>query len=253
MSGKELSRTRHGAGAASTPAARSVTCGLSIIVPTLNEAAGIAATIEALGPLRERGHEVIVVDGGSVDGTRALALDRADKVISAPRGRAAQMNSGAAVARGEVLIFLHADTRLPPDADASIRDGLAASGRAWGRFDVRIDGKAALFPAIAFFMNLRSRVTGIATGDQAIFVRRDSFAGAGGFRALPLMEDVALSATLKRISRPLCLADKAVTSGRRWERHGVLRTVLLMWWLRLQFFFGAAPLRLARRYDAEPG
>jgi len=226
---------------------------LSIIVPALNEAAGIAATLEALAPLRARGHEVIVVDGGSNDGTQELARDKADSVISAPRGRASQMNAGAAGARGELLVFLHADTRLPPDADARIRDGLAATGRSWGRFDVRIEGKSVLLPLIAFLMNLRSRATGIATGDQAMFVRREAFARAGGFAALPLMEDIALSTALKRISRPLCLADKAAASGRRWERHGVLRTVLLMWWLRLQFFFGAAPLRLARRYDGEPG
>jgi rSAM/selenodomain-associated transferase 2 len=226
---------------------------LSIIVPTLNEAAGIAATLEALAPLRARGHEVIVVDGGSIDRTREFARDKADRVISAPRGRAGQMNAGAAGARGEVLVFLHADTRLPPDADARIRDGLAATGRSWGRFDVRIDGKSVLFPLIAFLMNLRSRVTGIATGDQAMFVRREAFARAGVFPALPLMEDLALSAALKRISRPLCLTDKAVTSGRRWERRGVLRTVLLMWWLRLRFFLGAAPRRLAQRYDGEPG
>lgn len=224
---------------------------LSIIVPTLNEAAGIAATLEALAPLRARGHDVIVADGGSSDGTREAAGDSADRVISAPRGRASQMNAGAAVARGDVFIFLHADTRLPPDADARIRDGLSASGRAWGRFDVHVAGGGALLPVIAFFMNLRSRITGIATGDQAMFVRREAFARAGGFSALPLMEDVALSAALKRLSRPLCLSEKAVTSGRRWERNGVLRTVLLMWWLRLQFFLGAAPARLARHYENE--
>jgi len=127
------------------------------------------------------------------------------------------------------------------------------SGRAWGRFDVRIEGKSRLLPVIAFFMNLRSRATGIATGDQAIFVRRDAFWRIGGFPPLELMEDIALSRLLARVSPPLCLADKAVTSGRRWERHGVLRTVLLMWWLRLAFFFGATPASLARLYDGERG
>ncbi|MGC2520218.1 MAG: TIGR04283 family arsenosugar biosynthesis glycosyltransferase [Burkholderiales bacterium] len=226
---------------------------ISIIVPALNEAAGIAATLEALAPLRVRGHEVIVVDGGSADGTQERARAAADRIVSAPRGRAGQMNAGAALARGEVLLFLHADTQLPGNADALVLRGLAVSGRAWGRFDVRIEGKSPLLPAIALGMNLRSRVTGIATGDQAIFARRDAFTQAGGFPPIELMEDIALSRALKRISPPLCLADKVATSGRRWESRGVVRTVLLMGWLRLQFFFGAAPARLARLYDSERG
>ncbi|HEX9571691.1 MAG TPA: TIGR04283 family arsenosugar biosynthesis glycosyltransferase, partial [Burkholderiales bacterium] len=207
---------------------------ISIIVPTLNEGDGIAAALAALAPLREQGHEVIVVDGGSGDGTPALARGAADRVVSAPRGRASQMNAAAALARGAVLLFLHADTRLPENADARILHGLAASGRAWGRFDARIDGESRLLPVIAFFMNLRSRATGIATGDQAIFVRRDAFERAGRFPPLELMEDIALSSSLKRISRPLCIAEKVVTSGRRWERRGIVRTVLLMWRLRLK-------------------
>jgi rSAM/selenodomain-associated transferase 2 len=226
---------------------------ISIIVPALNEAAGIAATLEALRSWRAAGHEVIVVDGGSADGTPERARAAADRVICAPRGRAGQMNAGAALARGEILLFLHADTRLPESADALVVHRLAASGRAWGRFDVRIEGKSPLLPLIALCMNLRSRITGIATGDQAIFVRRDAFTQAGGFPAIELMEDIALSHALKRISPPLCLSDKLVTSGRRWESRGVLRTVLLMAWLRLQFFFGAAPARLARLYDSERG
>jgi rSAM/selenodomain-associated transferase 2 len=226
---------------------------ISVIVPVLNEAQGISESLAALAPLRARGHEVIVVDGGSSDKTPDLARRAADRVASAPRGRASQMNAGAALARGEVLVFLHADTRLPEDAGARILQGLAASGRAWGRFDVRIEGASVFLPVIAFFMNLRSRATGIATGDQAIFVRRDAFERAGRFPSLELMEDIALSRSLKRVSRPLCLADKAVTSGRRWERHGVLRTVFLMGWLRLAFFLGAAPASLARFYDGERG
>ena len=225
---------------------------ISIIVPVLNEADGITTALAGLAPLRDRGHEVIVVDGGSSDNTRELART-ADLVISAPRGRSSQMNAGAAIARGQVLLFLHADTRLPQDADARILQGLAASGRAWGRFDVRIEGASLCLPAIAFFMNLRSSATGIATGDQAIFVRREAFEDAGRFPPFELMEDIALSRSLKRISRPLCLADKAVTSGRRWERRGVLRTVLLMAWLRLAFFLGAAPAKLARLYDGKRG
>ena len=226
---------------------------VSIIVPALNEAEGIAAVLAGLVPLRNRGHEVIVVDGGSSDNTAALSRAAVDRVVSAPRGRASQMNAGAALARGEVLLFLHADTRLPENADARILQGLAASGRAWGRFDVRIEGESRLLPVIALFMNLRSRASGIATGDQAIFVRSDAFRRVGGFPPIELMEDIALSRSLKRLSRPLCIADKAVTSGRRWERRGVLRTVLLMGWLRLRFFFGSAPANLARLYDGERG
>jgi rSAM/selenodomain-associated transferase 2 len=226
---------------------------ISIVIPVLNEADGIAAALAALAPLRARGHEVIVVDGGSSDDTPARARGAADRVVSAPRGRASQMNAGAALAQGEALLFLHADTRLPENADACILRGLAASGRAWGRFDVRIQGASIMLPAIAFFMNLRSRATGIATGDQAIFVRCDAFRRVGGFPPLELMEDIAVSRSLKRVSRPLCLADKAVTSGRRWERRGVLRTVFLMWRLRLRFFLGAAPADLARFYDGERG
>jgi len=222
---------------------------ISIIVPVLDEAAGIAPALAALAPLRRRGHEVIVVDGGSVDGTQARARAGADRVVSAPRGRASQMNAGAALARGEVLLFLHADTRIPQDADARVLEGLAGSTRQWGRFDVRIEGESGLFPLIAFCMNLRSRATGIATGDQAMFVRREAFERAGGFPRLELMEDIALSRSLKRWSPPLCLADRAVTLGRRWERHGILRTVLLMWRLRLAFSLGVSPANLARLYD----
>jgi rSAM/selenodomain-associated transferase 2 len=219
---------------------------LSIIVPTLDEAPEIVAALEALAPLRASGHELIVVDGGSTDGTPALATGRADRVLQAARGRARQMNAGAAIATGDALLFLHADTRLPPDAGRLVLEALARHG--WGRFDVRIEGGSPLLAMVAFCMNWRSRLSGIATGDQAIFVRRETFAAAGGFADIPLMEDVALSARLKRISPPACLAARAVTSGRRWERHGVLRTILLMWRLRLAYFLGARPEDLARRY-----
>ena len=219
---------------------------LSIVMPALNEAAHIAAALEALAPLRRRGAEVIVVDGGSRDGTPERAAPLADRVLAAPCGRAAQMNVGAAAAHGDVLLFLHADTRLPDDADILIRDALARSPRVWGRFDVRFAGNALRLVAAA--MNLRSRATGIATGDQAMFVTREAFARAGGFPDIALMEDVALSARLKRLSRPLCLAARVTTSPRRWQAHGIVRTVLLMWRLRLAFFLGADPQRLARAY-----
>jgi rSAM/selenodomain-associated transferase 2 len=226
---------------------------ISVIVPVLNEAAGLAAMLQSLREMRSRGHEVIVVDGGSSDDTPALARDGSDRLISAARGRAGQMNAGAAAARGGILLFLHADTRLPGNADALVLGGLAASGRDWGRFDVRIEGRSPLLRVVAYCMNLRSRLTGIATGDQAIFVRREAFERAGGYPPIELMEDIALCTALKRGSAPVCLVDTVLTSGRRWEERGVLRTVLLMGWLRLQFFFGAAPARLARSYHGERG
>jgi len=216
---------------------------LSIVVPALNEAAGIAGCLEALAPLRARGHEVIVADGGSADGTADIAAPLADRVIRAPRGRAAQMNAGAALASGDALLFLHADTRLPPEADRLVREALGA--HAWGRFDVAIDSDDPRLAVIAFFINRRSRLTGIATGDQAIFVRRADFPG---FPELALMEDVALSRLLRRRGRPACLRARVRTSGRRWEARGVLRTILLMWRLRLLYRLGVSPERLARRY-----
>jgi rSAM/selenodomain-associated transferase 2 len=221
---------------------------LSIVMPVLNEAAGIEAALAALAPYRQRGVEIIVVDGGSSDGTAEHARPLADRVIAAPRGRASQMNAGAAVAGGDVLWFLHADTRLPDNAATQVRDGLVRSGRVWGHFDVRIEGGGGLLRLVALTMNARSRLTGICTGDQALFVTAAAFKSVGGFPPIALMEDVALSARLKRVSRPLALRARVTTSPRRWRQHGTLRTVLLMWRLRLAFFFGSDPARLARRY-----
>jgi rSAM/selenodomain-associated transferase 2 len=219
---------------------------LSIIVPALNEAAGIERALAPLQPLRARGHEVIVVDGGSEDATQRLAQPLADRVLTAPRGRAAQMNAGAAVAHGEGLVFVHADTRLGEAADREILAALAQ--RPWGRFDVCIAGRHPLLRLVAATMNLRSRLTGIATGDQAIFVRRGAFRALGGYAAIPLMEDVELSRRLRRLAWPACLRARVETSGRRWESRGVLRTIALMWGLRLAYWFGADPARLAERY-----
>jgi rSAM/selenodomain-associated transferase 2 len=223
---------------------------LSIVIPTLDEASAIEATLGSVQAIRARGGEVIVVDGGSRDATRALAAPFADRVIASPRGRAAQLNAGAAIATGDVLLFLHADSILPPAALEAVRRAIE-DGREWGRFDVSIAGSGAMLPLIAAFMNARSRLSGIATGDQAMFVRRAAFSAVGGFQQIPLMEDVALSHALRGRSRPACLRERVVTSGRRWERHGTLRTILLMWRLRLEYALGADPHRLARRYDAE--
>lgn len=225
---------------------------LSIIVPVLNEAPGIEAGLDALRGLRASGQELIVVDGGSRDDTAARAAPRCDLVVTAPRGRAWQMNAGAAQAGGDILLFLHADTRLPPDADRLVIDGLAKSGACWGRFDVAIEGAPKMLRVIAFLMNLRSRLTGIATGDQAIFARAVDFHAVGGFPEQPLMEDIAFCAAMKKRGAPLCLSARVNTSGRRWNKHGVLRVILLMWRLRAAYYFGADPKKLALLYGYAP-
>jgi len=216
---------------------------LAVVIPTLEEAGQIRASLEALAPLRAKGHEVIVVDGGSRDATVELARPLADHVLTSARGRAIQMNAGARVARASALVFLHADTRLPALGDALILNALKVYP--WGRFDVRIEGSHRLLGLVACAMNLRSRLSGIATGDQAIFVRRDLFVG---FPEIALMEDIAFSRLMKRLGAPACLRERVTTSGRRWEARGILRTIFLMWRLRLLYALGVAPQRLARDY-----
>jgi rSAM/selenodomain-associated transferase 2 len=223
---------------------------LSIIIPCLNEADGIAAALEALRPFRRRGAQIIVVDGGSGDDTIARAQGGADHVLTARCGRALQMNAGAAHARGDILLFLHADCTLPDAADELIIDGLRRERKSWGRFDVRIRGRPRLLCAVAASMNARSRLTGIATGDQGMFVTRALFDAVGHFPEIALMEDVELSRRLKHYGRPLCLRHHVSVSARRWETHGVLRTILLMWKLRLAYRLGADPDRLALQYAA---
>jgi len=220
---------------------------LCIVVPVLDEAPNLAGCLGALQPLRERGARVVVVDGGSSDDSLAIARGLADLVFVAPPGRARQMNAGAAACRAELLLFLHADTRLPHDADALLRRALQGP-RDWGRFDVAIDSPRTVMRVVEALMNLRSRWTGIATGDQAIFVRKTLFDRIGGFPDQPLMEDVALSTRLKRHGPPACMRERVKTSARRWERHGPWRTILLMWRLRAAYFLGADPAKLALRY-----
>ncbi|OGA95428.1 MAG: glycosyl transferase [Burkholderiales bacterium RIFCSPHIGHO2_12_FULL_61_11] len=221
---------------------------LTIVMPALNEAAGIDAALQTLAPLLARGAQLLVADGGSADDTVARALAGGAQVISAARGRALQMNAGAQQASGAVLLFLHADSALPGDADILIQHALAAGPEVWGRFDVRIAGKPRLLRVIAAFMNVRSRWSGIATGDQAMFMTHAAFDAVGGFPAQPLMEDIELSARLLKLSRPACLRACVVTSGRRWESRGVWSTLVLMWRLRLAYWRGAAPERLAELY-----
>lgn len=220
---------------------------LSIVVPTYNEAACIQATLDGLQVFRARGAEVIVVDGLSDDHTADLAEPLASRVIRSARGRATQMNAGARAATGEALLFLYADTRLPPNADWRLAEVLAA-GAAWGRFDVRFSGDHPALRMVESVINWRSRLSGMVNGNQGMFVRRDLFREAGGFPEIPLLEDVALSRTLRQYARPACLWEQVVTSSRYWEKHGILNTLLFNWRLQLSYFLGADPVLLARRY-----
>jgi rSAM/selenodomain-associated transferase 2 len=219
---------------------------LSIVIPAINEAAQIANTLQALQPLRND-CELLLVDGGSDDGSPAIAAPLVDEVLHSPRGRARQMNCGAEQASADVLLFLHADTRLPDCAVNRILQAIDGGYR-WGRFDVEFDSQQLIFKLIALMMNWRSRLTGITTGDQAMFISRQAFQAVGGFPEIGLMEDIAISASLKKLGKPCCLTDKVVTSARRWQRHGIFKTILLMWRLRLAYFFGADPNDLAARY-----
>ncbi len=221
---------------------------LSIIIPCLNEGGVIGRLLERLQPLRQQGYEVILVDGGSSDGTRSIARPLVDRLLQTPPGRARQMNAAAREASGEWLWFLHADSDVDAETLLGLPEQIAMGGRLWGRFDVSLDGGHRLLPLVALFMNWRSRLSGIATGDQGIFVQRRLFDAIGGYPEIALMEDIALSRILRAEGRPLCLRQRLRTSARRWERHGVLRTVFLMWRLRLLYFLGADPQRLARRY-----
>ena len=219
---------------------------ISIVIPVLNEANGLPGLLARLGSLREMGHEIIVVDGGSDDASVEVARSLADQVVESGTGRALQMNQGAAVSQGDLLWFLHADS-FPSDEVLSALQQLKLADQ-WGRFDVSLSGDSPWLRMVGWFMNRRSCLTGICTGDQGIFVTKRLFYRVGGFPEIALMEDVAISASLKRITSPLCMPQRLVTSSRRWEGRGVLTTILLMWSLRLRFFFGSDPERLKRIY-----
>ena len=226
---------------------------LSIIIPVLNEAGRIQAALEPLQTLRQNGHEIIVVDGGSQDATRSLCVPLVDRVLQSPPGRARQMQAGAALASGDILWFLHADSSVPAHADELICDSLAVSNADWGRFDIALDNDHALLRCVAWFMNQRTRLTGIATGDQGIFIRRPLFERIGGFPDVPLMEDIRISRALKRHGQPSRVKTRLGTSSRRWKKHGIARTILTMWSLRLAHFAGVSPERLARFYSVTGG
>jgi rSAM/selenodomain-associated transferase 2 len=233
----------------SNGAERSKTCRLAIVMPVLNESARIDRALGSLQSLHKRGARLVVVDGGSSDDTVRRARRWTDLVLAAPGGRAAQMNAGAASVEEsvDVFLFLHADTELPEDADRLVEAARARGGH-WGRFDVRIEGRSPILDLVACLMNLRSRLTGICTGDQAIFVERALFVQLGGYADQALMEDLEFSRRARKFAWPAAIAARATTSGRRWEKHGVWRTILLMWSLRWRYWCGEDPSTLARRY-----
>ncbi len=220
---------------------------LSIIIPVYNEAENIVALLRRLQNYRIQGHEVIVVDGGSRDNSFDCAIGMVDKLLMSKPGRAMQMNIGTEQASGEVLVFLHADTELPPQANNLIIDAMNKKHQ-WGRFNVRLSGQRRFFRIIETMMNWRSCLTGIATGDQVIFVRRNVFMQAGGYPEIKLMEDIELSKKLKKFSKPACIKNAVITSSRRWEKNGIVKTTLLMWQLRLLYFLGVSPDKLFTRY-----
>jgi rSAM/selenodomain-associated transferase 2 len=224
---------------------------ISVIIPTFNEERSLPQGLACLSDSAPT--EIIIVDGGSTDRTLDLAQEFCAhttnaRLITAPRGRASQMNEGAKASQGEVLLFLHADTQLPPQTDRIVQSALASPSVVGGRFDVRFDDSSAWSQTISAFMNRRSRLTGIATGDQALFVRRDVFEALGGFSEIPLMEDIEFSRRLQQAGRIMALRDTVVTSFRRWDTQGPLRTILLMWTLRLLYWAGVSPTRLSRWY-----
>lgn len=221
---------------------------ISLIIPMLNEAQGLPFLLQQLQSLHCQDLEILLVDGGSEDDSVAIATRAGCTVLRSPRGRARQMNAGAQRATGDALVFLHADTLLPENAAALIRLALHEH-RVWGRFDVHISGQSIMLRVIAACMNLRSRLSGIATGDQAIFMTRAAFNRIGGIPDQPLMEDIELSKRLRRLSRPACIAQPVITSGRRWETRGIWRTIFLMWRLRWAYWRGTSADKLARAYQ----
>lgn len=219
---------------------------LSIVIPVLNEAATLAHYLTALPSPGGQGIEIIVVDGGSGDDSVRSVTPLADRVLHSAPGRGMQMNLGAQHARAQALLFLHADTQLPEGAVEQISQALTT--HSWGRFDIQLTGNSRWLPVVSRMMNLRSRLTGIATGDQGIFVRASAFRAVGGFPEQPLMEDIELSKRLKQVSRPACLMAKVVSSGRRWDKHGVWQTIRLMWRLRYRYWRGVSAIQLAKEY-----
>jgi rSAM/selenodomain-associated transferase 2 len=221
---------------------------VSVIIPIFNEVLAIQEALARLQWLTEAGHEVVVVDGGSVDESVALAQQGSVRVIRSVKGRARQMNAGARQSSGDLLLFLHIDTMLPRSGFDHLLEYIKEDEDIWGRFDARLSGEHKMFRLIETTMNWRSRITGIATGDQAIFISRRLFEHIGGFADIPLMEDVEISRRLKKLNRPICMKDAVTTSSRRWEAEGIYRTIWLMWRLRFSYWMGSDPASLAQKY-----
>ena len=220
---------------------------LSVIIPVLNEERAIAGAVDDAARIEP--YEIIVVDGGSADRTPEIVREGPARLAASARGRAVQMNEGARHAEGDVLLFLHADTALPATARLDVEGGMADSGCVGGRFDIRLDSTRPLLRLVGRMISLRSRLTRVATGDQAIFVRRAVFERLGGFPEIPIMEDVAFCRALRKEGRIACLRSRVVSSARRWEQNGPVRTILLMWALKLLFLAGVSPATLKRLYS----
>ena len=224
---------------------------LSVIIPTLNEADHIKKTLSPLQIFRDQGLEIILVDGGSTDGTCGMVVPWVDRVASQSGGRGAQLGLGAALASGVWLLFLHADTRISSDALQHLLEAIQNQPHlSWGRFHIMLSGQGLIFRVIEFLINLRSSVTRICTGDQGMFVKRQVFESVGGFPEWPILEDVELSQRLRKVSAPVMIKTSIVTSSRRWETRGVVKTILIMWLIRLGFWIGMSPVRLHRWYRA---
>jgi len=221
---------------------------VSIIIPALNDAGELKRLLPELQDFRTEGHEVIVVDGGSIDGTLSVARPLSDRLLMTGAGRGRQMNLGVENARHDLVLFLHADSQFPGNGIHEILRVMNEGDHHWGRFDISLDGKAGIYRLIALLMNIRSRITKVATGDQGIFVRKSLFLSVGGYEDIPLMEDVAISKTLREHSSPYCLDSRIITSARRWQQNGVLATIIQMWVLRLAYYLGADPAALAQQY-----
>ena len=221
---------------------------LSIIVPVLNEAQFLSRQHNLFKSLLREGHEIIIVDGGSEDKSVLIARSVDCETFITKASRGYQLHFGAMKSKNDTLLFMHADTLLPESATALISNVLTRSKKHWGRFDVSFNNSNLIFSIIAWFMNKRSCLTGVVTGDHAIFVNRDIYIRSGGFEDIPIMEDIEISKRLKKFSMPICLHDKVITSSRKWEAQGIIRTILKMWILRLLYFCGIPPRKLERLY-----
>lgn len=219
---------------------------LSIIIPVLNEGDALTPFLKALILLKSQGVELIGVDGGSTDNSFELLSTYCDTSIQSSAGRSTQMNAGALKAKGHTLLFLHADTYLPSTALTDIEHALSQNN--WGRFNVQFEPNNLLLRITAYLMHHRSKFTHVCTGDQALFFKKKFFNQLNGFADIPLMEDVDISKRARKLSPLYALTSKVTTSSRRWQKHGTLKTILLMWWLRWLYFIGVEPCTLHKKY-----